>query len=41
MTTTKDLLAVNLSKIEAIVHELPRIEKRSELKEKADDTAAY
>jgi hypothetical protein len=34
---TIDLLAVNLSKIEAIVEELPRVGKRSGLKIRADE----
>ena len=34
---TLELLAVNLSKIEAIVEELPRIGSRRELKVKADE----
>jgi hypothetical protein len=36
-TSTIDLLAVNLSKIEAIVEELPRVGKRSELKVRTDE----
>lgn len=32
-----EFLVINIAKIEAIVRELPRIGKRSELKEKADD----
>jgi hypothetical protein len=35
MTDTIDLLAVNLSKIEAISQELPHIGSRRELKERA------
>ncbi len=35
--STVEFLVVNLSKIEAIVAELPRIGKRRELKDKADD----
>jgi hypothetical protein len=34
---TLEFLVVNLSKIESIVEELPRIGKRSELKAKADE----
>ncbi|SCY43895.1 hypothetical protein SAMN05216308_11134 [Nitrosospira sp. Nsp13] len=35
--STINFLAVNLSKIESIVQELPRISSRRELKEKADE----
>ena len=35
--STLQFLVINLSKIEAIVEELPRIGKRSELKDKADE----
>jgi hypothetical protein len=34
---TLELLLVNLSKIESIVEELPRVGRRSELKPKADE----
>ncbi|MBA2660078.1 MAG: hypothetical protein H0U72_11260 [Nitrosospira sp.] len=35
--TTLQFLVINLSKIEAIAEELPRIGKRSDLKVKADE----
>jgi hypothetical protein len=35
--STFDLIAVNLSKIESIVQELPRVGKRPELKDRADE----
>jgi hypothetical protein len=35
--STFDLIAVNLSEIESIVQELPRVGKRPELKDRADE----
>jgi hypothetical protein len=37
LDSTFDLIAVNLSKIESIVQELPRVGKRSEQKDRTDE----